>query len=82
MFEANTESAVAQCCVNEGHKCYRYGKNKVTWVRAKEICKSKAIWSGQRLCNNQEELDECCGQSAVYDDQMAWTSRSNRSGST
>ena len=74
------EAAEIVCCTLEGDSCEREveggdcrsGHNddvKVTWNEAQDHCEE----AGMRLCNSQEELDQCCGTGCQYDNQLVWS---------
>ena len=80
-YYGNDKKAEIICCAMDGSSCSRKtntgkcrsGDNdeyKVTWDEADTHCKNE----GMRLCNSQEELDQCCGGGGAcgYNDQLVW----------
>ena len=80
-YYGNEKKAEISCCAMDGSSCSRKtntgqcrsGNNddyKVTWFDADEHCKN----DGMRLCNSQEELNQCCanGGACGYNDQLVW----------
>ena len=75
------EAAVIVCCTLKGDSCSRLkegggcrssnnGDVKVTWNVALDHCEE----AGLRLCNSQEEINQCCATGCNYDDKLVWSS--------
>ena len=76
-YHGKLEGSHISCCTLTGDSCSReaHGGNcrsgdKVTWEVAREHCEV----AGMRLCNSEEELDQCCGTGCNYDNILIWSS--------
>jgi len=78
-YDPSRSVAKIQCCSLDGSTCTRkdswpHGaclgdREKVTWAQAKQICEAE----GMRLCNSQQEVDNCCHRGCGYDGALTWT---------
>ena len=76
-YHSMTKEASVVCCSLDGTSCSRktvngncyFGTSKVSWKQAFELCKDAKM----RLCDSQEELDQCCGAECGLDDKLIWS---------
>jgi len=78
-YDPSRSVAKIQCCSLDGSTCTRkdswpHGaclgdREKVAWAQAKQICEAE----GMRLCNSQQEVDNCCHRGCGYDGALTWT---------
>ena len=76
-YHSMTKEASVVCCSLDGTSCSRktvngncyFGNSKVSWKQAFEVCKD----SKMRLCDSQEELNQCCGAGCGLDDKLIWS---------
>ena len=88
-FQQERQVAAVACCTkvkgNRPISCKRYNKNgdcwsgkgddlkMMSWDEAYAACDSE----GLRLCEDQGEIDLCCGRGCDYDNALVWSQKTS-----